>query len=59
MQFYRVIVRVRKLNGYEAFEEKEFYPVYAKTPEDAVGSVIEQKKVKKEDIIGVRYEEAY
>jgi hypothetical protein len=60
MQFYRVVVRVKKLNGYDnAYEETEFYPVYANSPEDAANSVCMQKKRKKEDVVAVSYEEAY
>jgi hypothetical protein len=60
MQFYRVVARVKKLDGYDnAYEETEFYPVYAQTPEDAANSVVMEKKRKKEDVISVSYEEAY
>jgi len=59
-EYYRVVVRIRKLEGYEnVFEEKEFTPVYAQSPEDAVNSVIVQKKVKKEDILSVSSEQMY
>jgi len=58
-QFFRVIVRGEKLKDYDAYEEAEFYPVYAESANAAANSVVIQKKVKKENVIAVRYETMY
>jgi hypothetical protein len=58
-QYYRVVVRTRKLNGFDAYEEVEYSPVYAGSSEDAANSVVLQKKVKKEQIVTVSYENMY
>jgi hypothetical protein len=59
MQFYKVIVRIRKLDNCDAYEQKEYGTVYANTAEEAAGSIVTQKKVKLEDIVAVQYEEMY
>jgi|PlaIllAssembly_1097288.scaffolds.fasta_scaffold03702_5 hypothetical protein len=59
MEHFRVIVKVRKLNGFDAFELLEYYPVYANTAEDAAASIVGEKKVNKEDIVSVNYEHMY
>lgn len=58
-EYYRVCVKVKRLTGFEVDEIKEYYPVYAATPEDAANSVIIQKAVKKEQIISVSCEQMY
>lgn len=60
MQYYKVRVRIRRLNDYDdAYEYTEYTPVYANTAEEAANSIIIQKKVKKEDIREVSFEQMY
>jgi hypothetical protein len=60
MQTYKVVVRVRKVDDMpKAVYEEAIFSVYSKSAEDAVSSVVQQKKVDKKDVVSVQYDRQY
>lgn len=60
MQHYKVAVRVRKIDDMpKAIYEEAVFDVYSKSAEDAIASVVQQKKVDKKDVVSVQYDRQY
>jgi hypothetical protein len=60
MQYYKVTVRLGLVEGLDyVYEQVVYTDVYSGSAKDAVDSVVVQKKVKREDIIGVQTDVPY
>lgn len=57
---YQVVVKKRKLEGFDDVYEEAIYIVYADKAEDAANSVVTQKKAKsRKEIKAVIYQDLY
>ena len=59
MEYFKVIVKVKAMEGFKGAFEEHVYEVYSNSAEEAANSVCIQKKVEPKNIKGVQVERRY